>query len=162
MRPRQTNRFIQLDTHGRNVMARAKSSYEDLQDNVRALKLPEIETWTNQYPGRDTVVRLSYPEFTCICPKTGLPDFAVINIEYIPDRTCVELKSLKCILSLTGMSVFFTNTWLTKFSMILWRLANRAGRGCRGWLIPAAESRPLPKRNICRRPLVPVDELECR
>lgn len=76
-------------------MGKKKSSYEDLQVDVRRLKLPEIETWTNQYPERDFVVRLSYPEFTCICPKTGLPDFALINIQYIPDQTCVELKSLK-------------------------------------------------------------------
>ena len=72
-----------------------KSSYEGLQKNVRALKTPEIEVWENQYADRDYAIHLSHPEFTCICPKTGLPDFAVVNIIYSPRKTCLELKSLK-------------------------------------------------------------------
>lgn len=76
-------------------MSETKSSYEDLQGDIRSLSLPQIETWTNQYPERDYEIRLSYPELTCICPKTGLPDFAVINLCYVPDQECVELKSLK-------------------------------------------------------------------
>ncbi len=72
-----------------------KSSYEGLQQNVRALKTPEIEVWKNQYPDKEYTIRLEIPEFTCICPKTGLPDFAVITIEYTPDVWCVELKSFK-------------------------------------------------------------------
>ena len=72
-----------------------KSSYEGLQDRVRKLKSPEIETWKNQYPDRDYCITIDVPEFTCICPKTGLPDFATIVIRYIPDRLCIELKSLK-------------------------------------------------------------------
>ena len=71
------------------------SDYEGLQENVRDLELPELECWENQYPDRDYTVRLEIPEFNCICPKTGLPDFATIFIEYVPDRSCVELKSLK-------------------------------------------------------------------
>lgn len=76
-------------------MAKNKSSYDELQEQVRALKLPEIEVWQNKYADRDYTIHLSYPEFTCICPKTGLPDFAVINIDYIPTKECLELKSLK-------------------------------------------------------------------
>jgi len=72
-----------------------KSSYEGLQENIRNLKTPKIEVWKNQYPERDYVVKIDIPEFTCICPKTGLPDFATITIRYIPDRLCLELKSLK-------------------------------------------------------------------
>lgn len=72
-----------------------KSSYEGYQRHVRALKAPAIEVWANQYPDRRFAVQLEIPEFTCICPKTGLPDFAVIFIEYIPWKYCVELKSLK-------------------------------------------------------------------
>jgi 7-cyano-7-deazaguanine reductase len=83
-----------MDLEGKE-MKKKKSSYEGLQETVKEISLPVIETWENQYPGRDTVVRLSYPEFTCVCPKTGLPDFAVINIVYVPDTLCVELKSLK-------------------------------------------------------------------
>ncbi len=71
------------------------SSYEGLQENVRSLKTPEIEVWKNQYPDKVYVIHLDIPEFTCICPKTGLPDFAVIRIEYSPVKLCVELKSFK-------------------------------------------------------------------
>lgn len=71
------------------------SSYEGLQKNIRNLKAPKIGVWRNQYPDKEYVVNLDISEFTCICPKTGLPDFAVIKIEYSPDKYCVELKSLK-------------------------------------------------------------------
>ena len=72
-----------------------KSSYDGLQKNVRNLKLLKIETWQNQYKDKDYVIRLETDEFTCICPKTGLPDFARISVEYSPDKFCVELKSFK-------------------------------------------------------------------
>jgi len=72
-----------------------KSAYEGLQENIRKLKTPGIEVWKNQYPDRDYAIRLDLPEFTCICPKTGLPDFANIVIEYSPDKYCIELKSFK-------------------------------------------------------------------
>ena len=71
------------------------SDYEGLQSDVRRLELPTLEVWTNEYPDRDYTVRIEIPEFSCICPKTGLPDFATLTIEYVPDRHCVELKSLK-------------------------------------------------------------------
>lgn len=71
------------------------SSYEGRQDKVRSMKLPDIEVWENQYSDRDFVIDLEIPEFTCICPKTGLPDFAVIKVSYRPSKTCLELKSLK-------------------------------------------------------------------
>ena len=54
---------------------------------------PEIETWTNQFPGYEIVI--DDPEFTSVCPKTGLPDFGVITIRYMPEKLCLELKSLK-------------------------------------------------------------------
>ncbi len=72
-----------------------KSSYEGLQKNIRKLKTPKIEVWENQYPDRKYSIHLEIPEFTCICPKTALPDFATIIIEYRPARYCAELKSLK-------------------------------------------------------------------
>ncbi len=56
--------------------------------------LPALETWPSQYAG-DYEVVITIPEFTSICPKTGLPDFATLVISYVPDRLCVELKSLK-------------------------------------------------------------------
>jgi 7-cyano-7-deazaguanine reductase len=71
------------------------SPYEGLQNKIKKLKTPKIETWHNIYPERDYVIDIDMPEFTCICPKTGLPDFARISIRYIPDKACIELKSLK-------------------------------------------------------------------
>jgi 7-cyano-7-deazaguanine reductase len=72
-----------------------KKSYESLQEKIRNLKTPKIDVWTNKYPDKEYTVQLEIPEFTCICPKTGLPDFASIKIEYSPDKYCIELKSLK-------------------------------------------------------------------
>ena len=72
-----------------------KRGYEGLQGKVRGLKTPVIDVWKNQYPDRSYTIIIDIPEFTCICPKTGLPDFASIVIRYIPDVYCLELKSLK-------------------------------------------------------------------
>ncbi|SHH06815.1 7-cyano-7-deazaguanine reductase [Hydrocarboniphaga daqingensis] len=55
----------------------------------------ELETFPNPNPGRDFVIRMRMPEFSCLCPKTGQPDFATLYLEYIPETLCVELKSLK-------------------------------------------------------------------
>ena len=54
-----------------------------------------LETFANPTPQRDYRIRMEIPEFTCLCPLTGQPDFATLLLEYIPDRSCVELKSLK-------------------------------------------------------------------
>jgi 7-cyano-7-deazaguanine reductase len=54
-----------------------------------------LETFPNPNPERDYTIRFECPEFTCLCPKTGQPDFATIEVLYIPDRLCVELKSFK-------------------------------------------------------------------
>ena len=54
-----------------------------------------LETFANPAPERDYTIRMRIPEFTCLCPKTGQPDFATLALEYVPDHTCVELKSLK-------------------------------------------------------------------
>jgi 7-cyano-7-deazaguanine reductase len=54
-----------------------------------------LETFPNPQTGRDYTIRMRIPEFTCLCPKTGQPDFATLLLEYVPDRKCVELKSLK-------------------------------------------------------------------
>ena len=55
----------------------------------------ELELFPNPQPTRDYTIRIDIPEFTCLCPKTGQPDFATLTLEYIPDLQCVELKSLK-------------------------------------------------------------------
>ena len=54
-----------------------------------------LETFPNPQPNRDYTIRMRIPEFTCLCPKTGQPDFATLSLEYVPDEACVELKSLK-------------------------------------------------------------------
>ena len=71
--------------------------------------LPAIECWPNQYK-RDYIVKIELPEFTSVCPKTGLPDFGTIVIEYIPDEKCLELKSLKYyLLEYRDMGIFMEN-----------------------------------------------------
>jgi 7-cyano-7-deazaguanine reductase len=55
----------------------------------------ELESFPNPHPGSDYTIRMRIPEFTCLCPRTGQPDFATLELEYVPDRLCVELKSLK-------------------------------------------------------------------
>ena len=70
-------------------------SYEKLQENVRKLKLPNVDVWENKYSDKVYTITNETQEFTCICPKTGLPDFAHIFIEYSPKKFCLELKSLK-------------------------------------------------------------------
>ncbi len=60
-----------------------------------SLPSKDFETFDNPQPERDYTIRVRVPEFTCLCPKTGQPDFATLHIEYVPDRLCVELKSLK-------------------------------------------------------------------
>jgi len=54
-----------------------------------------LDTFPNPRPESDYTIRMTMPEFTCLCPKTGQPDFAVLELEYVPDLACVELKSLK-------------------------------------------------------------------
>ena len=72
-----------------------KYGYTQVQaQSVKNIKLPEIESWENQYK-RDYTIIIEHPEFTSVCPKTGLPDFGTITIEYIPGKLCLELKSLK-------------------------------------------------------------------
>ena len=60
-----------------------------------SLPSKELETFVNPNPARDYTIHISVPEFTCLCPKTGQPDFATINIDYVPGNECIELKALK-------------------------------------------------------------------
>ena len=75
-----------------------KRAYTDehAESGVHA-PLPEIETWPNQYP--DYEIEIIQPEFTSVCPKTGLPDFGKVVLRYIPDKHCLELKSYKMYLN---------------------------------------------------------------
>jgi 7-cyano-7-deazaguanine reductase len=73
-----------------------------------AVKLPEIETWPNQFPGYE--IEIVNPEFTSVCPKTGLPDFGIVTIQYVPDKLCLELKSFKMyMLAYRDLGIFQEN-----------------------------------------------------
>jgi 7-cyano-7-deazaguanine reductase len=71
-------------------------------------RLPEIETWENQYPGYE--IEIVLPEFTSVCPKTGLPDHGELTLRYAPDKLCLELKSLKMyMLAYRNLGIFQEN-----------------------------------------------------
>ena len=67
---------------------------EHAEAGVRA-ELPDIETWPNQFAGREYEIEIGIPEFTSVCPKTGLPDTGNVVLRYVPGELCLELKSLK-------------------------------------------------------------------
>jgi 7-cyano-7-deazaguanine reductase len=70
--------------------------------------LPAIECWENQFPNYE--IEIAIPEYTAICPKTGLPDFGTIYISYVPDRLCLELKSVKeYINAYRNLGIFYEN-----------------------------------------------------
>lgn len=70
--------------------------------------LPEIETWPNQFPDYQIVIDI--PEFTSVCPKTGLPDFGKLTLTYVPNKYCLELKSFKMYtLSYRNLGIFYEN-----------------------------------------------------
>ena len=77
--------------------------------SANKIKLPLIEAWENQYK-RNYTIRIVHPEFTSVCPKTGLPDFGTITIEYVPGKLCLELKSLKYyFLQYRNLGIFMEN-----------------------------------------------------
>jgi len=77
------------------------------QSGLKA-KLPLIECWPNQFPGYEITIVI--PEYTAICPKTGLPDFGTVTIQYEPRRLCLELKSLKMyVLAYRQVGIFYEN-----------------------------------------------------
>ena len=72
-----------------------KKTYKGLQEHIRTMKTPKIDVFKNKYNDKDYIINVQTSEFTCVCPKTGLPDYAEINLEYTPDKNCLELKSFK-------------------------------------------------------------------
>ena len=71
-------------------------------------RLPAIEAWPNQF--RDYQIKVVVPEFTSLCPKTGLPDFGTLTLEYVPDKLCLEMKSFKhYILAYRNLGIFYEN-----------------------------------------------------
>jgi len=92
-------------------MPRKRQSTEYTPQHARGgvkAELPAIETWPNQYRGYE--ITISIPEYTSICPRTGLPDFGTITMQYLPAKLCVELKSLKYyILAYRNLGIFYEN-----------------------------------------------------
>ncbi|MCC6537050.1 MAG: NADPH-dependent 7-cyano-7-deazaguanine reductase QueF [Bryobacterales bacterium] len=88
-----------------------KKTREYTDDHARAgvnAPLPEIECWENQYPGYE--ITITTPEFTSVCPRTGLPDHGTVVIAYTPDKLCLELKSLKMyLLEYRNLGIFQEN-----------------------------------------------------
>lgn len=82
--------------------------YKDAARAGLKKKLPEIETFLNQFP--DYKITIEIPEFTSVCPKTGLPDFGTLTISYVPQEECLELKSLKLyLLAYRNLGIFYEN-----------------------------------------------------
>lgn len=122
----------------------------------------DIETFPNPSPARDYTIRMQIPEFTCLCPRTGQPDFATLELEYVPDALCVELKSLKLyIWSFRDRGAFheavtneivdrLANALDPRFMRLTARFNVRGGiyttivaeRHRKGWVAPAAVTPP--------------------
>ena len=96
--------------------------------------LPKLETWPNQYPAYEIVIDI--PEFTSVCPKTGLPDFGVLTIRYMPDKSCLELKSVKeYLLGYRNLGIFQEN--------IVNRVLEDVVRACKPkWAVVKGDFRP--------------------
>ncbi|TAM79507.1 MAG: NADPH-dependent 7-cyano-7-deazaguanine reductase QueF [Acidobacteria bacterium] len=96
-----------------------------------SVDLPEIETWENNYRGYEITIVI--PEYTSICPRTRLPDFGTITIHYLPDKLCVELKSLKYyILAYRSLGIFYENA--------VNRILDDVARACRPkWAVVRGE-----------------------
>ena len=93
----------------KKVQPRAQSGYSERHaKSGLTAKLPKLETWPNQYPGYEITIEI--PEYTAICPKTGLPDFGLIRLTYLPDQSCIELKSLKLYIhGYRNIGIFYEN-----------------------------------------------------
>jgi 7-cyano-7-deazaguanine reductase len=93
------------------MAATEKSMTSYTSDHARAgihAKLPKLEVWPNQFPGYSISTR--FPEYTSVCPKTGMPDYGSILIEYEPRKSCLELKALKLyLLGYRNLGIFYEN-----------------------------------------------------
>jgi 7-cyano-7-deazaguanine reductase len=86
----------------------ADYTVEHARAGIKA-RLPELETWPNQFPGY--IITTRFPEYSSVCPKTGLPDFGTITIRYMPSKSCLELKALKMyLLAYRDLGIFYENS----------------------------------------------------
>jgi len=88
--PRKTCKIVVKTLRHDRIKIMSEKKYGELE-----IEKAELEAWDNPYPDRDYLIEITFPEFTCLCPRSGYPDFAVIKISYIPKDKIVELKSLK-------------------------------------------------------------------
>lgn len=96
-----------LASHRTIKLIMANYTDEHAQAGINA-KLPQIETWPNQFPGY--VITTRFPEYSSVCPKTGLPDYGTITIQYMPRKRCIELKALKMyLLAYRDLGIFYEN-----------------------------------------------------
>lgn len=92
----------------------------------RAIRSARLEIWDNPNPDRDYEISISFPEFTCLCPRSGYPDFATIALVYVPDRKIVELKSLKLYLnSFRNMAISHEEVTNRVFDVLMRKLKPR-------------------------------------
>ena len=115
-------------------MPKTKSKREYTSQHAASgvsIELPDIETWENNYRGYE--ITITIPEYTSICPRTHLPDFGTITIHYLPDKLCLELKSLKYyILAYRNLGIFYENA--------VNRILNDVARACRPkWAVVRGE-----------------------
>src|SRR5450432_1885958 len=91
-----------------------------------------LETFPNPAPQRDYTIRMTIPEFSCLCPKTGQPDFATLKLEYVPDERCIELKSLKLyIWSFRSRGAFHDAVTTEILDALVRSEERRVGKECR-------------------------------
>jgi len=127
-------------------------SYGEAARSGLGVRLPAIETWENQFPG--TVVTIVDPEYTAVCPKTGLPDFGTVTVQYEPDRRCIELKSFKMYLNAyRDVGIFYENA----VNRILRDLVRACGPV---WMSVTGEFRP--RGGICTRVEARYDRRKAR
>ena len=117
--------------------------------------LPALETWENQYPGYEITIRI--PEYTSVCPRTGLPDFGTITLHYMPDKHCLELKSLKqYINAYRNLGIFYENAVnrvlrdLVAACRPVWAVV-RGEFSVRGGMSTTVEACYTPRRRQARR-----------
>ena len=92
------------------MRGKKQETYENKQGHILDMNTPDIEVFKNVYSGKEFHVKLEIQEFTAVCPKTSLPDFGCIIIDYIPGKVCLELKSLKeYFLFYRGIGIFHEN-----------------------------------------------------
>ncbi len=93
---------------------------------IKPMKPELLETFDNKFPERDYTIEIVNPEFTSVCPKTGLPDFGTVTIKYVPDKVCVELKSLKYyFLEFRNAGIFYENVTNTILDHLIEKLKPR-------------------------------------